>query len=262
MKVSDTINRCMCLLVALAIAVVPLGCRNPAQSTLPPSAISPPGTPVPILAKGDVYADETELDPATPIQPGDVLNVVIRRGAGEEELSAHVHKTGLTSLSFAEVEVQGLTADQAAMRIQEAVQPFMRNPYVQVRIKRDRLKIKRVFVFGAVKKPGMYPMNRHMTVMEALLAAENYKETALLEEIRVIRGNLDRPEVLTADLARLFTYGDRARNLALQENDVVYVPREPLGDATEAARKLVPIVQVVMAPLQAAFIGKVLSDND
>lgn len=262
MKVYDIPNRCVCLLVALTIAVGLAACRNPAQSTLPPSAISPPGTPVPVLAKGDVYEDETELDAETPIQPGDVLDILIRRGAGEEKVSGHVHKTGWMSLSFAEVEVQGLTADQAAMRIQEAMKPFMRHPHVQVRIKRDRLKIKRVFIFGAVEKPGMYPMSRHMTVMEALLAAENYKETALLEEIRVIRGNLDRPEVLTADLARLFTYGDQTRNLALQENDVVYVPREPLGDASEAARKLVPIVQVVMAPLQAAFIGKVLSDND
>jgi len=101
-------------------------------------------------------------------------------------------------------------------------------------------------------------MNRDMTVMEAVVAAASYKETALLDEIRVIRGNLDRPEVLTADLARLFTYGDGSRNLRLRENDVVYIPREPLGDAVEAAKKLSPIVQLAVAPFQAAFFGKLL----
>ncbi len=241
------------VLLIVAITAGPVGCRNPAQSSLPPSAISPPGTPVPILAKGDVYMDETELDPETVIRPGDTLDILIRRGAGEETLSTRVHETGWTSLSFTDVEVQGLTADQAAARIQEAVEPYMRHPHVQVRITRETLRIKRIFVLGAVTKPGMYPMSRHMTVLEAIVAANNYKETALLEEIRIIRGNLGRPQVLMADIARLLTYGDPSRNLALNENDVIYVPRESLGDAAETAKKLLPIIQVALAPFQAAF---------
>lgn len=73
--------------------------------------------------------------------------------------------------------------------------------------------MKRVFVFGDVQKPGMLPMSRDMTVLNAMMLADSYKETALLDEIRVIRGNLQQPEILTADLSRLFTYGDMSRNL-------------------------------------------------
>lgn len=234
------------------------GCRNPAYSTLPPSALSPPGTPFPVLAKGDVYADEAELPPETVIEPGDQLEVVIRRGSGEESLSARVSKVGRTSLKVTDVDVRGLTASEAARRIQRAVEPYMRNPQVKVRIQRDKLKVKRIFVFGDVKKPGMYPMTRDMTVMEAVLVAENYNETALLDEVRVIRGNLQRPTVLTADLSRLLTYGDPAGNLALRENDVVYIPREPLGDAAETAKKLAPVLGAALAPFQAAFFGQLL----
>ncbi len=244
-------------LVSLAV-ISTSGCRNPAQSPLPPSAISPPGTPIPMLATGDVYADEIELDPDRLIQVGDLLEINIRRGGGEEKHTALVQKTGRTNVSFVQVDVLGVTSAQAADRIQEKVSPYIRNPFVQVHVKRDKLRVKRVFVFGAVNKPGMYPMTRHMTVMEAVASAENYKETALLEEIRVIRGNLQRPEVLSADLSRLFTYGDGSFNLALTENDVVFVPREPLGDAVEAAKKLTPILQVALAPFQAAFFGKTL----
>ncbi len=245
-------------LLATMISAGLLSCRNPAQSSLPPSAISPPGTPVPELGKGDVYADEVELDPERPIQTGDLLEIVIRRGAGEETLTSLVHKSGLANVTFVQVDVVGLTAAQAADRIQEAVEPYMRHPLVQVHVKRNKLRLKRVFVFGAVKKPGMYPMSRHMTVMEALLAAENYVETAVLEEIRVVRGDMTRPQILTADISRLFTYGDATRNLALRENDVVFVPRERLGDAVEASRKLLPIIQVALTPLQAAFFTKLL----
>ncbi len=254
------VSRFLFLLLALATAVGFLGCRNPAQSSLPPSAISPPGTPLPVLAKGDVYAGEVVLDPETPIQPGDALEIVIRRGAGEEKVTTLVHKTGWASLAVADVEVRGLTADQAAARIEEAVGPFMRNPRVKVHLKRDKVRVKRVFVFGDVKKPGMYPMTRHMTVMEALSAADNYNETALLDEIRIVRADVQRPEVLTADLSRLFTYGDMSRNLSLQENDVVYVPREPLGDAAEAARKILPVLQAILAPFQAALVPVAIAE--
>ncbi|GIW53980.1 MAG: hypothetical protein KatS3mg082_0384 [Nitrospiraceae bacterium] len=148
-----------------------------------------------------------------------------------------------------------MTAAQAEARIQESVTPYMRQPRVQVQLKKKALRVKRVFVFGDVKKPGMIPMSRHMTVIQALAMAENYNETALLEEIRIIRGgDLQRPQILTADLARLFTYGDFSRNLPLEENDIVFVPREHLGDAAEAAKKLMPIVQTAITPFYPAFI--------
>ncbi|MFO0730180.1 MAG: hypothetical protein U0361_04135 [Nitrospiraceae bacterium] len=49
--------------------------------------------------------------------------------------------------------------------------------------------MKRVFVFGDVKKPGACILHvpRNMTVVQAVAAAESYNETALLEEIRVAR---------------------------------------------------------------------------
>jgi len=130
----------------------------------------------------------------------------------------------------------------------------MRQPHVQVQLKKKAAKIKRIFVFGDVKKPGMHPMARRMTVLQAVALADNYNETALLDEIRVVRGNLDRPKILTADLARLFTYGDFSRNLALEENDVVFVPRERLGDAAETGKKLMPIVTVALAPIYSVFV--------
>lgn len=231
------------------------GCRNPGQSSLPPSAVSPVGQAIPPLPKGDVYADETVPTADTPIETGDTLDIVIRRGAGEEKFTGVVRENGKVSVGFMEVDVGGVTAAEAERRVQEAAKPFMRDPRVQVTLKKKLLKVKRVFVFGDVKKPGMIPMARHMTVLQALSAAEAYQETALLEEIRVIRGgDLSKPYILTADLARAFTYGDLSRNLSLEENDIVFVPREHLGDAAEAAKKIMPLVQVGIMPIYPAYL--------
>lgn len=232
-----------------------LGCHNPASSSLPPSAISPPETVVSPLPRGDVYADETVPTAETPIETGDTLEVVIRRGAGEEKFSSVVRENGKISIGFMEVDVVGLTAAVAEARVQESAVPYIRQPRVQVLLKKKLLKVKRVFVFGDVKKPGMVPMPRHMTVLQALAAVDMYQETALMEEVRVIRtGELGRPKILMADLSRAFTYGDMSRNVSLEENDIVFVPREHLGDAGEAAKKIMPVVSAAIAPFYPAFI--------
>ena len=237
------------------LAVAFLGCHNPASSSLPPSAISPPGMAVPPLAKGDVYADETVPTSETPIETGDTLEVVIRRGAGEEKFASVVRENGNISVGFMEVNVGGVTAAVAEARVQEAAVPYMRQPRVQVLLKKKVLKVKRVFVFGDVKKPGMVPMPRHMTVLQAIAAADMYQETALMEEVRVIRGgDLAKPHILMADLARAFTYGDMTRNISLEENDIVFVPREHLGDASEAGKMMMPIITAAIAPLYPVFL--------
>lgn len=236
-----------------------MGCHNPANSSLPPSAISSPGTAISPLPTGDVYADETVPTAETPIETGDTLEVVIRRGAGEEKFASVVRENGKISIGFMEVDVGGVTAAEAEAHVQKAAVPYMRQPRVQVLLKKKVLKVKRVFVFGDVKKPGMVPMSRQMTVLQAIAAVDMYQETALMEEVRVIRGgDLAKPHILMADLARAFTYGDMTRNIALEENDIVFVPREHLGDAAEAAKKIMPVVQAAIAPLYPAFIIPVL----
>ena len=131
----------------------------------------------------------------------------------------------------------------------------MRQPHAQVLLKKKVLKVKRIFVFGDVKKPGMVPMPRHMTVLQAIAAADMYLETALMEEVRVIRGgDLAKPHILMADLARAFTYGDMTRNVSLEENDIVFVPREHLGDASEAGKMMMPIISAAIAPLYPVFL--------
>lgn len=244
------------LLLLVGIGFLPLaGCRNPGQSTLPPSAVSAGPQSLPPLPKGDVYADETVPTPETPIETGDTLEVVIRRGAGEEKFTSLVRENGKMSVGFMEVDVGGVTAAEAERRVQEAAKPYMREPRVQVTLKKKLLKVKRVFVFGDVKKPGMIPMARNMTVLQALAAAEAYQETALLEEIRVVRGgDLSKPHILTADLARAFTYGDLSRNVSLEENDVIFVPREHLGDASEAGKKILPLIQVAIMPIYPVYL--------
>lgn len=251
----DRLTRALCLLLALTIGVGPQGCAyNPAESTLPPSAVAPPGTPFPKLPNGDIYADDTGVTPDVPVLVGDVLEVSIRRGAGEEKFTSVVRENGEITAAFLDIKIVGLTTPEAEARIQEAVSKVMRNPHVQIQFTKKNARVKRIFIFGEVAKPGQIPMSRGMTVLQAIAAADNYKEGAILDEIRVIRGNTNQPEIQIADLARMFTYGDFTRNLALEENDVVYVPREKMGDHAATATKLMPLISAFIYPLFALAI--------
>jgi len=250
MMIHNPLTRALCLLLSGYLVLGPLGCRNPAQSSLPPSAIAPAGTKFPPLPKGDLYADETVVSADAVIEPGDTLDIIIRRGAGEEKYSNVVQESGTVAVSFLEVDVLGQTAAKAVQTITEAVTPYMKNPHVQVLLKKKALRLKRFFVFGDVKKPGHFPLARNMTVLQAITSAETFNETALLDEIRVIRGgDLNNPKILVADVSRALTYGDLSRNLALQENDIVFVPRERLGDAKEAATKIFPLIYIGITPI-------------
>ncbi len=254
--ITNPLTRALCLALACLIGAGPLGCRNPAQSSLPPSAVAPDTLPnLPPLAKGDLYADETVVSADAILEPGDTLDVIIRRGAGEEKYTTVVRETGMTTVGFLEVEVKGLTGGRAEAIIQEQFEPYMKQPRVQVVLKKKNPKFKRIFVFGDVKKPGHYPLARHMTVLQAITQAVEYNETALLDEIRVIRGGqLSNSKIMMADLSRLFTYGDYSRNLALEENDIVFVPRERLGDAQEAAKKVYQMAFFAIMPIYFATI--------
>ena len=241
----------LCLLLLIAVSGGVHGCRSPAPSTLPPAALALSGTPLPPLPKGDLYAEETVVSADAPIEPGDTLEVVIRRGAGEEKYTSLVSEAGTAAISFLEVDVEGLTAADADALIQEAFEPYIKEPRVQVRLKKKSLRVKRVFIFGDIKKPGMLPMSRNMTVLQAIAQADSYNETAILEEIRIVRGNLQQPDFLTADLARLLSHGDMSGNLPLEENDIIYVPRTKFGDVSSAAKIVLPIISALIQP----FVG-------
>lgn len=89
---------------------------------------------------------------------------------------------------------------------------------------------KRVFVMGEVMRPGAVPMVPHMRLSQAVAQVGGAKDTAVLDSARVIRGNLDQPQILAVDFESLLEAGDVSHDLRLEANDVVFFPRNAIGD--------------------------------
>jgi polysaccharide export outer membrane protein len=80
------------------------------------------------------------------------------------------------------------------------------------------------FVFGEVKKPGAYQLDKDTNVLEGITIAGGFTDKAAPGRARVIRNTPAGQQVFNVDINDLLKGGRRDKAIRLQENDVVVVP--------------------------------------
>ena len=113
---------------------------------------------------------------------------------------------------------------------------------------------RQVFLFGEVKKPGPVPLYPSMTLSQLIGQAGGWTDSARFEEARVIRGDLNKPEIISIDLARLVLQGDRRIEQLLRPNDVVFIPRTPVADWNAFLATLRPTLEFLVLSLQPVVL--------
>ncbi len=112
----------------------------------------------------------------------------------------------------------------------------------------------RIFIFGEVKKPGVYPLKRGTTLVQALGLAGGYKDTAVLKDIRVIRGGLEDPDLIEADVEAVIKRGEFDKDVVLKDNDIVYVPRDRISNWNAFLAKIRPTLEFIILPFAGAKV--------
>lgn len=115
-----------------------------------------------------------------------------------------------------------------------------------------------VFILGEVQKPGAYKLTRGFTLSQAIGMANGYKEEALIEEIRIIRSGEDKPQIITADFRTFLEKGDISKDVSLQKNDIILVPKTKIANWNAFLAKLRPTLEFVVLPLAGASALKIL----
>jgi len=110
---------------------------------------------------------------------------------------------------------------------------------------------KNVYVLGEVKSPGLYPIEGECTVVEAISKAGGYTgnarlkscvvirkfpvdqeglklRTITLKDVKVIREKYE--QVIEINLEKILKDGELSQNIALQPQDIVFVPIRPLSE--------------------------------
>jgi len=101
---------------------------------------------------------------------------------------------------------------------------------------------KKILVLGEVKSPGVYFFEKGPFVTEAIAKAGGFTEDAILSDIKIIRGNLEKPTVLSFNLSKLLK-GKEKKEILLEENDIIYIPKSFIGNINHVLKQILPTVQ-------------------
>lgn len=124
----------------------------------------------------------------------------------------------------------------------------------------------RVYVFGAVGKPGSVPFaNGRLNLLQAVSSANighyaNRGEPYDGEHVRIIRSlSPTHGQLMVVDLARMMD--GYAMPMPLMDGDIVYIPKTRVGNWNEAISQLLPTLQVISGTLQPFVQLQYLEDN-
>ena len=132
------------------------------------------------------------------------------------------------------IKISGLSIKQTIAILEEKYSQFYIKPYIMLDVTN-----RRVIVFpGDPGTAKVIPLvNSTTTLIEAIALAGGITESGKAKEIKLIRGDPNKPQVYLIDLSTI--NGVKAANTVLQANDLVYVTpqRRP---AQEALTRLAP----------------------
>ena len=117
---------------------------------------------------------------------------------------------------FGRIYLEGLTVRQAEMLLEDKFSEFYNTPFVLLQVTN-----KQVVLLAGSSSSVVSLENDNTTLFEVIASAGGLPETAKAQRVKLIRGNLNNPEVFIVDLSTL--EGMKAANLVMQANDIVYI---------------------------------------
>ncbi len=175
---------------------------------------------VPVFSSRDPVSAEAALASAT-LGSGDVVEV---RVYGEPDLSGafRVSPDGTIDYPFCgRLRAAGLSSGGLVDRLSACLRSgYLKSPQITVFLK--EYNSKKVFVFGEVQKPGTFPFEDRMSVIQAVTLAGGFTKTAAKNSVivtRVVDNDERKIKVPVEGIGE-----GREKNFALQPGDIVYVP--------------------------------------
>jgi protein involved in polysaccharide export with SLBB domain len=202
--------------------------ENPQTFPQPIVQAAPPPTehPPPPVTENRTFVTIDGV-PEYRIGRGDVLEIFLTQGAKQEKYETPVRANGRVSVAMVEVNVAGLTADQAAGAIRQALSTYFRRPMVEVLTK--EFNSKKVTVLGALggtSRSGVVALMGRTTLPQVIAKAGGFSPDAQIEQIRITRGT----QTYSVNLFRYLAEGDLSQDVVLDAGDVVFIPERKKGE--------------------------------
>lgn len=168
------------------------------------------------------------------VSPGDTLSLTVFGEPDFAQTEILVKSDGYATVTpFGEVKIGGLDIDEVNGILTAEFKRYMINPQVSVKV--NDFGIAKVYIYGAVQKPGLYQntpnvtvnsriydKNTPVTLANVISNAGGIRYDADIENIQVTNQQTGRTK--TYNMLELIKNGDASQDIYLNSDDKVYVP--------------------------------------
>ena len=204
----------LCVVLGISALTVVIFAQATQNSGGPPAVAPPkPGGP-------DIRP--AVLTPPYIIQPNDILEIFVWK---EEKLTRKVFVRPDGRISFPLIQdltAAGLSTSELKQRIEENLKQYIEVPNVTVIL--EAIQSYRVYVTGKVAKPGVYPSEKQINILQAIAMAGGFLEFADPSNIVVIRTNGDESSRFVFNYNDVIKAKNFNANMLPKAGDVIVVP--------------------------------------
>ena len=202
--------------IALAILVSSGNLRAQTSTQKPTTTPKPNGTSKPVPPPLPVASPDYLIGPA------DILRIDV---VDEASYSGDfvVRPDGkISMLQIDEIAVVGLTTEALKKKIKTELGRFFNEPVPEVFVQVKAINSRTVYINGAVRRPGPYPLGGPMTVLQLITIAGGLDEFAQRKKILVISGTLRNAK--GESITWIVNYEDIEKGRNLSKNNIILNP--------------------------------------
>ena len=211
------------VIVALGV-LLPASVFAQAPTPAPQAQVPAPQAPAQptVAAPVDPAAAAAAVDPTYVIGPDDVLAVLFWRDK-DTSTDVVVRPDGKITLPLMnDIQAAGLTPDQLRGSIQKTSEKYFQDPNVSVVVK--AVNSRKVYVTGAVARPGPYPLTGRTTVLQMLAQAGGLGDFAKKDKVAVLRTENGQTQRYTFNYKDVIQGKRLEQNIELRPGDTIIVP--------------------------------------
>lgn len=159
------------------------------------------------------------------ISPSDILKISVYQ---EEDLTRTVRVSQSGCISYpllGKIKIVGLSVSEVEEKIANLLRKeYLVNPQVTIFI--EEYHPRKIFILGAVNKPGAYnlPLEKTLTVLEAISLAGGFTNLAAVDKTKIIRIEDGIEKNIVVKITDITKRGDKSKDIILKLNDIIVIP--------------------------------------
>jgi polysaccharide export outer membrane protein len=223
-----------------------------------------------------IIADKLRTAEEQRIGTGDQVSVRVYRN-DDLSITTIVPSSGRVNLPLGgEVELAGLTVEEANQAIAKKLLPYVVKPSVSTtilktasglpgRMSDPQVSVEvlafgghKILVLGEVENPGVYVNEGGSRLLEIVARAGGPTKDAKLKNVALIRPATETSPARTAvvDLDRAIKNGDLNQNPPVQRGDVIYVPKTAIAKLAQFFEQVYAIVRPFVVIETGIWLGE------